>query len=90
MKEVSRRMARPRKKDWVKLKRLGRYIVGRPRVVTVYPMQSACKEVTCWTDTDYAGCKETRKSTSGGGIQVGKHILKKLVIHPAGNCIGIR
>ena len=29
-----------------------------------------------WTDTDYAGCRETRKSTSGGLIMLGTHLIR--------------
>ena len=29
-----------------------------------------------WTDTDFGGCQKTRKSTSGGIIRHGKHIIK--------------
>ena len=32
--------------------------------------------IDVWTDTDYAGCRETRKSTSGGIIHWGNHILR--------------
>ena len=40
-----------------------------------YPKQ----EVDCidvYTDTDWAGCPMTRKSTSGGCVMLGKHVLK--------------
>ena len=33
-------------------------------------------KVTSWTDTDYAGCLRTRKSTSGGITAIGEHIVK--------------
>ena len=29
-----------------------------------------------FTDADWAGCKETRKSTTGGAIQAGSHVVK--------------
>ena len=32
--------------------------------------------MTIWIDTDYAGCKKTRKSTSGGVVMWGDHIIK--------------
>jgi hypothetical protein len=82
-KELSRRMSNPRIGDWKKLKRLARYLIGRERVVNLYRWQS-CKygeegneqEIEAWTDTDYAGCRETRKSTNGGIIRLGKHVIK--------------
>ena len=33
-------------------------------------------EVTTFIDSDLAGCKETRKSSSAGVIQLGNHTLK--------------
>ena len=40
-----------------------------------YPQQTVeCIDV--YTDTDWAGCPRTRKSTSGGGIMLGQHATK--------------
>ena len=33
-------------------------------------------ELTTWTDTDYAGCRQTGKPTSGGVILVGTHLIQ--------------
>ena len=33
-------------------------------------------KLTVWGDTDFAGCKRTRKSTTGGVVQLGNHTLK--------------
>ena len=38
--------------------------------------QSCDGIVDVWTDTDYAGCQDTRKSTSGGVVLLGKHAVK--------------
>merc|ERR1711911_93626 len=35
VKELCRHMSSPSKSDWDRLKRLGRYLAGRPRVITV-------------------------------------------------------
>ena len=32
--------------------------------------------MTIWTDTDFAGCKRTRKSTSGGVAMFGNRMIK--------------
>ena len=69
-------MSQPDSEDWVALKRLGRYLVGKPRVVLLYNNQSFQKYVDCWVDTDWAGCTRTRRSTSGGGIMWGGHTVK--------------
>ena len=76
VKELSRAMAAPTVGDWKKLKRLGRYLVGKPRVVTSYPWQEEGKELTGYSDSDWAGCKKTAKSTSGGVIQRGSHYIR--------------
>ena len=34
------------------------------------------KGLTIFSDTDWAGCRTTRKSTSGGIAMLGSHILK--------------
>ena len=32
--------------------------------------------VEVYSDTDWAGCQKTRKSTSGGGLVLGSHLIK--------------
>ena len=76
VKELSRRMAEPREADWDRLKRFGRYLIGRERMVVEYKYQEKISSIDVWTDSDYAGCRETRKSTSGGVIRIGGHTLK--------------
>jgi len=43
--------------------------------VYVYEQQEA-NAVDVYTDTDWAGCPLTRKSTSGGCVMLGKHCMK--------------
>ena len=76
VKELSRKMAAPDEGDKKALKRLARYLVDKTRVVQHYDWQNDVPAVKVWTDTDFAGCKTTRKSTSGGVIQVGNHVVK--------------
>jgi len=76
VKELSRRMAKPRKGDVEAAKRLARYLVGRPRVVCWFKRQERPGQTEGWSDSDWAGCLETRKSTSGGLIKWGTHVLK--------------
>ena len=75
-KEISRRMATPRAGDWLLLKRLARYIVGAPRVVYEYPWQSSGQGCEGYIDSDWGGCKGSRRSTSGGVLMSGQHVLK--------------
>eukprot|EP00972_Heterocapsa_arctica_P046178 6813301-Heterocapsa_arctica.AAC.1 len=78
-KEICRRMAVPMKCDWQKVKRLARYIVGVPRTVQKFNCQELRKlltKVSAIVDTDFAGCLETRKSTSGGVLLHGSHCVR--------------
>ena len=60
----------------VRMKRLGRYLIGQDRVVTTFGRQDTPTRIGAWVGTYYAGCKETRKSTSGGVLMIGSHMLK--------------
>jgi hypothetical protein len=42
----------------------------------MYKYQGPVEHVTVCTDTDYAGCHRTRKSTSGGVLMHGSHVVK--------------
>ena len=76
VKEICRRMSNPRVKDLQALKRLARYLVGCPRMVIEFRAQSMPKFIDTWCDSDWAGCPDTRKSTSGGIIMWGDHPIK--------------
>ncbi len=68
-------MASPTEHGLQSLKRLGRFFEGRHRLVYHYPWQ-ACGHVDVYSDTDWGGCPRTRKSTSGGCLMLGKHLIK--------------
>jgi len=74
-KELCRHMSSPTKLGWQALKRLGRYLVGAPRLIYCYGWQRA-ESIEVYSDTDWAGCGKTRKSTSGGVAMVGAHSVK--------------
>jgi hypothetical protein len=76
VKELARHMSKPRECDFVRLKRLGRYLIGRERYVVTFAYQEYMPVVTSWVDSDWAGCRETRKSTSGGVTMLNNHPLK--------------
>ena len=69
-------MSKPRQMDMKELKRLGRYLIGRERVILEFRRQDRSSIIEVWSDTDYARCPETRKSTSGGIIMLGSHMIK--------------
>ena len=69
VKELCRRMSEPDLRDWRALKKLCRYLRGRPR-----EQQRAVQGhggggvLEAYVDSDWAGCRETRKSTNGGAL----------------------
>ena len=65
----------------VRVKRLGRYLKNQPRFVLQFKYQEGCDNITVWTDTDFAGCVKTRKSTSGGVVQLGGHTIRTWSTH---------
>ena len=69
-------MSSPRTSDWMLLKRVGRYLIGRPRLVQTFCWQQCPSCLSTFTDSDWAGDRISRKSTSGGVIQLGSHTLR--------------
>ena len=43
---------------------------------TIFRYQDEVKKMHVWVDTDYAGCRKTRRSTSGGILMLGEHLIK--------------
>jgi hypothetical protein len=76
IKELSRKMSKPDTGDIEKLKHLARYLLGIERAVIHYDYQSMPSEWTVWVDSDWAGCRVTRKSTSGGLVMWGSHVIR--------------
>jgi hypothetical protein len=75
-KELARHMKEPTVAAWEKLKHLGRYLLGCPRVVLVYRWQTQQRKLMQYVDSDYAGCVVTRKSTNAGVLMHGCHKLR--------------
>ena len=61
---------------WKRLKRLARYLIGKPRRVYKYPWQGKEKTIDGYSDSDWAGCRVTGKSKSGGALLIGHHFMK--------------
>lgn len=66
-------MARPKVQDFAKVKKLVRFLWGLGVVKWFYRMQSEEEslKIKVFVHSDWAGCKTTRKSTSGGLLVVG-------------------
>ena len=75
-KELCRSMSKPTKGSFKALVRLVRYLQGAPWLVYSFDWQKEEERLIVYTDTDYAGCLETRKSTSGGVAFRGRHFIK--------------
>ena len=76
VKELSRNTSKPTGKDMRKLKRLARYLKSKPRVVTRYGFRQREDKVLGCSDSDWAGCKRTARSTSGGVVRYCGHYVK--------------
>ena len=63
------------------LKRLGRYLKKRPRLVQLFVEQTSTANVVrldVYAGSDHAGCLKTRKSTTGMVLMRDAHCLKVL------------
>ena len=75
-KTVSKCMAKPKIADWMLLKRVAKYLVGAPRCIQKFQWQNMQDMVVTHSDSDWAGKEKDRKSTSGGVVMFGSHVLK--------------
>ena len=76
VKEVCRETSAPTMKSWKKLERVGQFLKERPRTVWKFDWQNRQPIMDVFGDSNWAGCKRTRKSTSGGAIKIGSHCIK--------------
>ena len=83
VKELGKDMSNPTKKCWSKLKRLLRYLKGRPRYRMLYAYQSHPGRIAAWSDSEFAGCHKSRKSTSAGVLMLGGHVIKSWATNQA-------
>ena len=64
-------MAIPREGGDERLKRFARYLHGHPDYIQWHPVQDETKTVVLTTDADWATCRESRHSNSGGTLESG-------------------
>ncbi|GJW13483.1 retrovirus-related pol polyprotein from transposon TNT 1-94 [Tanacetum coccineum] len=70
----ARYQAKPTEKHLKEVKRIFRYLRGTVNTGLWYTKDSGIK-LTGFSDVDYAGCKDTFKSTSGGAHFLGKKLV---------------
>ena len=75
-KEICRKMACPTVGDFARVKKLVRFVLGVEAVKWEYPWQDEVATLKVVVDSDWAGCLETRRSTSGGLVMLGRHPLR--------------
>ena len=77
-KELCREFAAPANSSQLRLKRLARFLVDARRLVYRYDWltDADTQELTVYVDTDFAGCRVSRRSTNGGTMLRGTHCLK--------------
>ena len=75
IKELGKDLSGPTNHSIVKAKRLMRYLKGAPRLTIMYKYQTMPAGISTWSDSDFAGCEKSRKSTSGGVLMHGKHLI---------------
>jgi hypothetical protein len=76
VKACAKAMASPKTEDFVRLERLLRYLKHRPNLKIEYEWQIWASTVTMLTDSDWAGDRIMRRSSSGDGMMMGAHALK--------------
>ena len=77
LKCLAQHMAAPRRGHMTELKRLVRFVKGRPRELMEYALQARRgADLFVYVDSDWAGDVQSRKSTSGMIITRGKHVLR--------------
>ena len=74
-KECARGMSCPTQRHLSLLKRAARFTLIAPRTIWVWRRQAPVKTLLLQCDTDWAGCKLTRRSTSAVVVLAGQHCV---------------
>ena len=70
------RMSSPRSRDWMLLKKLARHLMKHRRIAIDFWFQNDANFADRYSDSDYARCKATRKSTNEGCMMMGTHTVR--------------
>lgn len=71
VRELSKKMKQPNEADWLRLLRLGRYLVGTMDIAIFLPKEGSMEWLEMKSDTDWAGDVLDRNSTACGVIDIG-------------------
>ncbi|MDA8583877.1 Ty1/Copia family ribonuclease HI [bacterium] len=75
-KVIARGMAKPDELDWVRLRHVAKNLQKQRRAVVLFRWRGSCDRITAYSDSDWAGDRRDRRSTSGGTIMMGAHCIK--------------
>ena len=75
-KEVCRDMSTPTDGSWRRLVRIARYLIGHPCLIWKHELQDEVETAEAFSDANWAGCRQSRKSTSGAVMKIGRHPIK--------------
>ena len=64
VKEAARSMAKPCRVDWGLVTKIGRYLIGKPRVTIRFPWQRRQTQIDGYSDSDWAACPTSRPVVS--------------------------
>ena len=73
---LARTMSKPREIDNTALKRVGRYLLSHFYYEQRFDLQEEPEGLDVMTDSDWATCRTTRRSVSGGLIKLGAHVVQ--------------
>ena len=76
VKECARRMSSPCRETERWVRRIAKYVQKYSRCVIHYRWEARPRVLSVYTDSDWAGCRRTRRSTSGGVVMLGSHVIK--------------
>ena len=75
VKELARRLHEPTVNDLKRAQRTLKYLQRYPEATVMLDNQAEPTEINVYVDSDWAGCKRTRKSTTGGVMMFGNACL---------------
>jgi hypothetical protein len=73
---IAKHAATPTTLDIWRLKRVARYLLKFPKMPLIFAETERPSQIIVWVDADWAGEQTTRRSTSGGVLQLGSSCLR--------------